>query len=293
MSVQKILVTGATGLLGCSLVPVLSGHGHTVVTHGHRNSAGVKADLTVEAETLALLDRLRPDVIVHLAALTDVDRCQLEPQRAYALNVRSVENLVAWIGRARPDCHLVQLSSDQVYDGAGPHREAEVSIGNVYAFSKIAAEVAAARVGATVLRTNFFGRSRCDGRTSFTDWLYQALSVARPTPVFEDVLFNPMAIDTLADCIARVVASRPGGVFNLGSRGGLSKADFAFAFAAAVGLPDAGLRRARSTEATQLKAYRPHDMRMDCRRFERAMDLQLPELHAEILRIGSTYRAPA
>ncbi len=297
MDAMNVLVAGATGLLGAVLVPELRRLGHRVTAHGHHSAADVQADLGDAAQTAALLERLQPDVIVNLVALTDVDRCEAEPRQAYSLNVGSVERIADWVSRSRPRCHLVHISTDQLYDGPGPHDEDALCIRNAYAMSKRTAELAAATVDATVLRTNFFGRSPCIGRASFSDWLFGALREGRPIRVFDDVLFNPLAIDTLAQCIALTAAVQPRGVFNLGSRGGdgggMSKADFAFAFADAAGLPTVSMTRASVADHGALKARRPTDMRMDCRRIESALGLTLPELNAEIQRTGSAYRAPA
>jgi dTDP-4-dehydrorhamnose reductase len=289
----NILVTGATGLLGSSLVPLLKARGHAVTRHGFSAAADVNADLCDAAATAAMLERARPDCIVNLAALTNVDTCEARPQQAYLLNVATVENLCRWMRRAAPHCHLVQLSTDQVYDGAGPHRESEVTISNTYAFSKIAAELAAAGVPSTVLRSNFFGPGRCPGRTSFSDWLYQSLRQELPLTVFDDVLFSPLSMASLGDSIERVVLQRPLGVFNLGAGGGMSKADFAFAFADALGLPTGSMQRGQSGQSAALKAYRPKDMRMDSGAFERRMGLQLPTLIDEIISMRSDYLEPA
>jgi dTDP-4-dehydrorhamnose reductase len=289
-----ILVTGATGMLGASLVPALAAHGHRVIAHGFRAApeGGVQGDLRDAAATAALLDAAAPEVIIHLAALTNVDACEEDPHAAYQLNVLPVENLAHWL-RGRPASHLVHISTDQVYDGAGPHAEPSVTIRNTYALSKIASELAAASVQATILRTNFFGPSRCAGRASFSDWLLQALRGGKEIPVFEDVLFSPVSIDTLCAMIERVALARPPGVFNLGSREGMSKADFAFALAHAFGLSDAGLRRTRAADAGVLKARRPTDMRLDSSRFERTLGLRLPALIDEIHSLRSADREPA
>jgi dTDP-4-dehydrorhamnose reductase len=290
----RVLVTGATGLLGSSLVPLLAARGHEVVPHGFRAapSGGVQADLRDPAATAAMLDAARPDCIVNLAALTNVDACETDPQAAYLLNVRPVENLVQWL-REHPGCHLVHISTDQLYDGPGPHVESDLTIRNTYALSKLAAELAAGAVPSTVLRTNFFGPSRCEGRSSFSDWLLQGLRGGGTVPVFEDVQFSPLAIATLCDMIERVTQARPRGVFNLGSRDGMSKADFAFALAHTFDLPTDGLRRSRAADAAVLKAARPTDMRLDSSRFEQAMGLRLPALIDEIHTLRSAYREQA
>lgn len=286
---ERILITGATGLLGSELTPLLRARGWPVVTHARDARADHRADLARPVDTKTMLDVVQPDVIINLAALTDVDACERDPALAYAVNVQSVEHISGWIAAERPACHLVHISTDQVYDGTGPHTEDEVCIRNTYAFSKIAAELVALRVNATVLRTNFFGLSRCEGRASLTDWLYRSLRERRPVRVFDDIFFSPLAIDTLSLSIADTVARKPRGVFNLGSRDGMSKADFAFAFAGALGLPADTMSRAPSEDA-KLFAPRPKNMLMDVRRYERTMDLTLPSLRDEVQRIGRSYR---
>ena len=285
----NVLVIGATGLLGSTLAPVLVAGGHSVVTHSFSGAAREKADLCDFAQASALVARVKPDCIINLAALTNVDLCEREPHKAYLLNVATVTHVARAIREQAPHCHLVQISTDQVYDGNGPHSEANVTIGNTYALSKIAAELAAASVPSTILRTNFFGRSRCNGRTSFSDWIVQSLRKGAPINVFDDILFSPLNIKTLASTIELLVSIRPVGVFNLGARAGMSKAAFAFALADVMALSTNYLTRTVSTASQALDAYRPKDMRMDSSLFERTMGLQLPTLIDQIHLLRSDY----
>ena len=155
--------------------------------------------------------------------------------------------------------------------------------------SKLAGESAAATVPSTILRTNFVGRSYREGRISFTDWLHSALRGTAPISVFDDIMFSPLLIDTLCDCIERSIVERPLGVFNLGSRDGMSKADFAFAFAAATGMRTNNLVRGNASAVATLAARRPTDMRMQCDKFEASMGLRLPRLIDEIQLLAQDY----
>jgi len=285
----KVLVTGATGLLGSRLAPFLRSRGHQVTCLGHTHATDLNANLVNYEETASALDKVRPEVIINLAALTDVDRCETHPQEAYLLNVKPVENLCVWMRGAGQPCHLIQISSDQVYDGAGPHAEGELTIRNHYAMSKLAGEFAAGIVPSTILRTNFVGLSMRKARIGFTDWLHTALNGMSQINVFDDVMFSPLAISTLCYCIERSIDEQPLGVFNLGSRDGMSKADFAFAFAAATGLPSTNLVRVNSSTVATLAARRPTDMRMRCERFECRMALKLPRLIDEIQVLAHDY----
>jgi dTDP-4-dehydrorhamnose reductase len=284
-----VLVTGATGLLGSSLVPWLKERDHQVIPMGYSNASDLNIDLTSYAQTARALDDAKPDVIINLAASTNVDLCETHPQDAYLLNVKTVENLCNWIEAADQACHLIQISTDQVYDGPGPHAEDELTICNLYAMSKLAGEFISGTVPSTILRTNFVGRSKCGSRASFTDWLHDNLLGETSVNVFEDVMFSPLAISTLCDCIERCMVEKPLGVYNLGSRDGMSKADFAFAFAAVLGLPENNLFRIDVGSVDKLVAYRPTDMRMNSERFESRMGLELPRLIEEIELIAHDY----
>jgi len=278
---RPILLVGGSGMLGSTLTPLLRASG-PVLVHGHQAHADVRADVTNESQAHTLLESTRPAAVVNLAGLTNVDACEREPNHAYRLNVRIVENLASWISLQDSPPVFIHISTDQLYDGEGPHREDEVTISNTYALTKYAGELAALRVPSTVLRTNFFGPSRCANRESFTDWLLAGLRSSQALKVFDDLCFSPLSMTTLCRAISAVLSSPVKGVFNLGAKDGMSKADFAFAFAQALDLPTACMERTTTDQVDFLKTYRPKDMRMDCRAFESAFNLHLPFLAQEV-----------
>ncbi len=286
---MKILVLGASGMLGSRLVPHLTDQGHEVLTAGRNHTGGIQIDLQDQAATLAVAGGICPDVAINLVGMTDVERCESHPQEAWQANVRSVENIANACTKA--GTHLVHLSTDQVYDSTPACLEANACPGNHYAITKYAGELAALRAGATVLRTNFFGFSPHATRRSLTDWIFSALREDRPIQVFEDVRFSPLDMGTLCSVITEVIKYRHSGVFNLGSHEGMSKADFAFAFARALGLSSAGFSRVNAEQSGLLKAWRPKDMCMDSRHFEATFKLRLPTLQTEIETSAKDYRA--
>jgi dTDP-4-dehydrorhamnose reductase len=289
---EKVLVLGASGLLGTSVAPLLAEGGHRIECHGRSGAAAHRADLADAGQTMRLLGAVRPAVIVNMVGLTDVDQCEARPQAAYLGNVRTVENIAGWIRTGQTPCHLVQLSTDHVYSAPGVHGEGEVELTNCYAFSKYAGELAAQAVPCTILRTNFFGRGR-GTRASLTDWLFSALAKRESIQVFDDVRFSPVSMATLAAMIDLVIRTKPVGLFNLGSHTGMSKADFAFCFAEELRLSTAAVARGSVDGAASLKARRPKDMRMDSARFEAQLGVRLPELRDEIRRVAKDYHDAA
>ena len=279
---STVLITGATGLLGSTLIPGLLRKGFKVITHSQHSAADFQADLANQQATSELLDQVKPDTLINLVGLTNVDLCETQPNAAYIANTKIVENITDWIKKTKTACHLVQISTDQVYDGEGPHYEDLVKLTNYYAFSKYAGELLASRVSSTILRTNFFGYSHCEKRQSLTDWLFLSLSDDIDIQVFDDVMFSPLSMTTIAEIIQHVIKKKPNGVFNLGSRNGMSKADFAFAFAGELNLNTNRLQRTTTKQVTSLKTYRPKDMRMDCTKLEETFKFKLPLLIDEI-----------
>ena len=280
---SKILITGASGLLGASVSPYLCEANHQIVKHGNSVHADVNCDLINHNATHKMLDKIRPEIIINLVALTNVDSCEKNPQQAYLINTKSVENIVEWI-KKNPSCHLIHMSTDQVYDGEGPHKENELTLINSYAYSKYAAELLALQVNATILRTNFFGYSYCIGRMSFSDWLLKVLHEKQEVKVFTDVKFSPLLTDTLCEMLAVVVKAPQCGVFNLGSKGGMSKANFAFELAKCFDLDSSNMKESLSLDLKFL-ASRPSDMRMDSSYFEETFEVDLPSLSSEIQKL--------
>ncbi|WFD25848.1 Vacuolar protein sorting-associated protein vps5 [Malassezia nana] len=143
---MRVLVTGATGLLGRAVMQACAKAGHevtgTAFTRAHEPLLHV--DLTDEAAVQALLERVRPEVVLHLAAERRPDRVERDPAAAHALNV----DAPGWIARAcatlEPPAFLVHVSTDYVFDGRAPpyHTASEPHPLNAYGRSKHMSEQA-------------------------------------------------------------------------------------------------------------------------------------------------------
>lgn len=286
---KTILITGATGLLGTTLVPHLKKCGYSIATHARTGKADFLVDLADRDMSFAMLAQIQPSMIINLASLTSVELCQDQPNMAYLANTRTVENIVHWIQKTKANCHLIQISSDHVYDGVELHTEDKITLTNIYAFSKYAGELVAAQVPSSIIRTNFIGRSKVSHRESLSDWVYTSLTNGKHVQVLDDVYFSPLSMSTLVEMIQLVIERKPVGVFNLGSHDGMSKADFDFAFAELLRLPTETMTRIETGRAAFLKAYRPKDMRMDCSKFENTLNVKLPQLRDEIIRVAKEY----
>lgn len=287
----KILITGSTGLLGSSLTPYLKNLGYQVIAHANDRQADVNFNLCSLKLTEQFLDNINPDIIINLVSLTSVEVCEENINLAYLTNTCTVENIVHWIKCKNSKCHLIQISTDHVYDGLGPHLEESVRIANNYALTKYSGELAASMVNSTILRTNFVGRSMVSYRESLTDWVYRSVLSNKRMEVLDDVYFSPLSMIKLIELIAFTVEIKPIGIYNLGSNEGMSKADFDFKFAECLGLNTVNMKRIKISELRLLRAYRPKDMRMDNTRFEGILGFKLPKLIDTIYEVANEYRA--
>jgi len=104
------------------------------------------------------------------------------------------------------------------------------------------------------------------------------------------VYFNPLSIDFLKGIFVKASDQELIGVYNTGSRNGMSKSAFALAFAEELGLPTKNIYNVKISEVDFIKTYRPRDMRMDVSKIEKKMGIEMPLLSDEIKRVAEEYR---
>ena len=227
---MRVLITGAGGQLGRALTARFADHEVVPLT---------RHDLDVqEREAVLALAAARPDLILHAAAMTDVDGCEQQPERAYAINMLGTRHLAHLAQRL--DVPLLYVSSDYVYDGHKDGLYWEWDATNplsVYARSKLAGEYEVRS-----LLTRFY--------IVRTAWLYGpggnnfprkmlALSARHPSlRVVTNEAGHPTYTPHLADAIYRLVEREAYGLYHLVNEGCVSRFEFARAIFVAAGQSD-------------------------------------------------------
>ena len=227
---RRVAVTGAAGQLGSELVKAFESIGDEVLA-----LARPEFDIT-RAPDLRRLADLRPDLVIHAAAWTDVDGCARDPERALRINGEAAGAVAS--AAARIDAVMVQISTNEVFDGSldRPYTEDdEPRPLNPYGVSKLAGErlVATAVARHIIIRTAWlFGASQ----RSFPQKIRAAAELAnaegRPLRVVEDEWGNPTDVRWLAPAIARLVDLALGGTaawgtYHLAGQPPTSRADWA------------------------------------------------------------------
>tara|TARA_Y100000766_G_C18895838_1_gene600872 strand:+ start:1444 stop:2286 length:843 start_codon:yes stop_codon:yes gene_type:complete len=275
---NRLLLTGSTGLLAPYIL--LAGKHLDCVFSSSMSGGDIKADLCDFNQTRKLIEKSEPDWIIHTAALTDVDECQNNPKKAFAINSYAVENIVDVLPEST---HLIYISTDQVYpDSVGPHVENNANPVNIYGKSKFDGERQALRHSkTTVLRTSFFGPSLSEKRKSIDDTMRHYFINKKDFTLFSDVYFSPLHMSTLTKYFFTIFEKKIFGVFNLGSANGLSKAEFGMAIAKNLNINIEHIKIGESNKIIG-RAHRPTDLRLNSEKIKNAMNIKIPDLMDEI-----------
>ena len=220
---MRLLVTGAHGLLGRALLQAAPTEGMEYVGCGRQGAAVGQVpchaiDLTDRDAVMALWRRLRPDRVIHTAAVTNVDQCETEPELARRVNLEVVENVVA--ACVEVGAGVAHLSTDYVFDGeAGPYSEQDVPQPlSVYGRMKLASEavVLDAGVDGLVVRTLWlYGHLRCV-RPNLVTWPLAALARGEDMRIVNDQWGNPTYVHDLARALVQLSGQGVGGLFHMG-----------------------------------------------------------------------------
>jgi dTDP-4-dehydrorhamnose reductase len=280
---KKLLVTGASGLLGLNLCLDAAGRFEVTGLVNHHALTGapfsvLQVDLTQRGEFTRVLRQVHPDWVVHAAALANVDACEKDPAASALMNAQ----LPGEVAQACRElgARLVYISTDSVFDGvAGGYTEVDnPNPQGVYARDKWMGEqvVLQAYPQAAVARVNFYGWSLF-GKRSLAEFFYTNLSEDRPVRGFTDVLFCPLLANHLGGLLIEMLEKNLGGIYHVLSREHQSKYAFGVALARRFGL-DASLIEPVSVVDSGLVAKRSPNLTLRVDRLEAALGHPMPTL---------------
>jgi len=265
----RILITGGSGFLGSVLGKILSAK-HEV--HSARLNAeappwGLPVQFDIQdAELVArAFARVRPNCVVHTAALTKPDYCETRPEETRAVNVTGTRNIVE--GCKTVGAKLIHISTDLVFDGKeGNYCEDDPARGiNEYSRSKIAAEqiVLSDSPDAVILRLSVLYGPRYSTHPCFLDEILARWRRGQAMAFFTDQYRNPTFAPQVADAVEQILAQpQVRGLFHLGGADRLSRYEFALIVGAMVGAPGELIGRASMFDHPG-PAARPQDCSLD------------------------------
>ena len=278
---MKLLITGASGLLGINLaLEAMREHEVIGVDRGTLKSAPfqvLRADLLKIDQIPSLLDASQPDWLMNCAALANLERCEEDPAQARTLNTDLPRELAT--ACARRNIRFVHISTDAVFDGTkeGMYTEAdEPSPPGVYSQTKLDAEYAVQEVNpqAMIARVNFYGWS-LGGRRSIAEFFVNNLSEGKNVKGFTDVIFCPMLVNDTARLLLEMLQRNLSGLYHVVGGQPMSKYQFGVAVARTFGLSE-DLISPRSVEAAGLTARRSHNLWLSTHKLSTDLGHEIP-----------------
>ena len=278
---MKIGITGASGMLGTALVRRLSKSNKVFATS---RSVGVEGkdiewdcfDLTDVPLLNKWLNKVKPDVVIHCAAIVNVDLCEDNIELATELHVKTTEIIANYLDSNNG--RLIYISTDSVFDGEKQSAYSEsdpVSPLNVYAETKLMGEKPVQLMGnGLILRTNIVGWTQ-GSDTSFAEWILKGLIDKTPLNLFHDVYFSPLHVDDLSSIIGRIIDRPVFGLYHCTSSDSISKYDFGKKMAKIFQLSDLNINRV-SVDSMKFKANRPKNMALNVKKIGLALECNLP-----------------
>ena len=263
MEIKKILVTGSAGLIGTQIVKdLLDNHKQVYSCYNKtKPELGIitHLDLTKKDDIVNTMNRIKPDVVIHLGAMTDVELCETETELAKKINTDATEILA--LESEKYNTFFVYMSTDYVFDGkVGMKKENDKTNPiNFYGKSKLDGE----RVFKKITTPNVIVRTSTpfgihSKKISFPIWVKKNLELEKEISVVVNQYTSPSYVPNISKMIIEIIERKITGIIHLAGATKISRYDFAVQISKII---NANKQFLKLTKMDQMdwKAQRPAD----------------------------------
>jgi len=264
---MKYFVTGSAGLIGSQITKDLTLQNHEVYSCYHDNKPicgnPLQLDLTNQDKIIKTIQEIKPDSVIHLGAVTNVDQCETKTELAYLINTKATEILAKQA--AKIDAFFVYVSTDYVFDGKkGKYSEDDSTnpLGH-YGKSKLKAEEALNKLASSwcIARTSTpFGIH--PNKKSFPIWIKENLEAKKETPVLVDQFTSPTHVSNLSKMLIEIAKRQISGILHTAGASRISRYELAKLVSEKLYLDKELLKPTQIKEMTW-NAPRPKDSSLD------------------------------
>ncbi len=265
---MKLLITGASGLYGSKLAQLALAKGIEVYSTDIQSLSVygnfVRLDITGKQQVDEAFNNIKPDVVVHAATLTDVDKCELNKELAWKINVEGTKNIAE--ASKHTGSFLIYISTDYVFSGEkGSYKETDKPDPiNYYGLTKLKAEeIVQAQKEYFIARPSvIYGSTPAAGKVNFALWLIETLRKGERAKIVIDQWNTPTLNTNLAEMTLEAAERRLTGIYHLCGATRVSRMEFATMIADAFGLNKTLIDPVSSAQFTW-PAKRPADSSLD------------------------------
>ena len=223
---MKVLLLGATGVLGTKLTELLSKN-FTLFPCGFNNKTKYNFNILEKNKFKKIINKLNPNVIINCIGNRNVDKCNKDFFYGYNLNVKVCEIIAKSVEKRK--IHLIHFSSDQVYNNKISKNKVIQKVEPVgyYGLTKLIGEkIIQSHKNHTIIRTNFFNFN-FNKEKSYSEWIYENLKSKNNIFAATNIKYNPISTELLSKIVYKDYKKKKLWKFDLGSNKILSKYQFA------------------------------------------------------------------
>ena len=231
---MRILVTGGSGLLGSKLVEILVKRGHEVYSgynlHKPLNGYPVKADISNREEIRKAFNISKPEAVIHAAALTNVDKSEVNKELAWKVNVLGTRNIAELAKQY--NAFLIYVSTDYIFDGEkGMYKENDKPNPiNYYGFTKLKGEEEIQKTTSNycIARSSvIYGSTPAAGKVNFALWIMEKLRKGEKINIITDQWNSPTLNTNLAEMLTEILERKITGIYHLAGATRINRYNFA------------------------------------------------------------------
>lgn len=287
---KKILITGGSGLLSVNWA-LIKKNEYDIILGLHKKVISIKGTTSIilDFDNFNLLSEtimdLKPDIIIHTAAIANVEICENNYNLAELVNIYYSE-VIAKISTIL-NIKLVHLSTDHLFNGLEEFKTENdpPSPLNIYAKTKLESEnkVISYNSNALIIRTNFFGWGT-NYRKSFSDFIIDNLRNKSEIQLFNNVYYTPILINELVEITHKLISLNSSGVFNICSNERISKLDFGVFLAESFNLDSSLIKSIEIFDKPNL-VKRPIDMSLSNKKVKNELTIEIMSLKDQIINL--------
>ncbi len=296
---MKLLITGASGLYGSKLAQIALSKNFEVYSSDIQSLSiygnYVKLDISGKEQVDEAFKTIKPDVVIHAATLTDVDKCELNKELAWKVNVEGTKNIVE--ASKTTGSFLIYISTDYVFGGeTGRYKETDSPNPiNYYGVTKLKAEeIVKTQKEYFIARPSvMYGSTPAAGKVNFALWIIESLRKGERVKIITDQWNTPTLNTNLAEMTLEVVERKLTGIYHLCGATRVSRFEFAEKIADVFSLDKSLIDKVLSSQFT-MPAKRPMDSSLDTLKAKQTlqhkpleMDVALNQLKFELSQKGN------
>lgn len=284
---MKVLITGGSGLLGSALSLYFKDYFETVSTYTkHKINIDecetIYLDITDAKNTAHIIENIRPQIIIHTAALVGVNYCEKEPELAFKINVEGTRNIVE--AAKKTNSKIIYVSTDYIFDGKqGRYSEKDdPNPISYYGTTKLEGEKAIDTNNDAIIRTSIYGWNIVKERQSFSTWVVNELSSNRQINIFTDQYNSMMLANNCAEALKEIIDKNLNGILNIASSARISRYNFAVKIADVFNLDHRLISPVKNNEVSGHEK-RPQDVSLDISKAKKILRTKLLNVNESLL----------